>query len=283
MTRESLTAEITAIATELEVDDSIGQYAAILADELRDRDGQVTASKRTAGACLLAACRLREEPVRVTVIADQTDVSKEQILGEMQRLSRELGVGVPLTDPETLLEKRCDELALPDHVRKRAVRLARFGDDAGVTSGVSPYTYTAAVLYVVCSPTDVDLSQADIAAHFDVSTATLRERRDDLLEATGSKLFEIQFPTAPPEAVSLVDDLLAEARTTEWARNKRSLGILGGAWLYVANAAEIRTSATELATITGVSESTIRARYEQFVEYVDTANRAPVMAPPEQR
>ncbi|WP_222913118.1 transcription initiation factor IIB family protein [Natrinema sp. SYSU A 869] len=283
MTRESVTAEITAIATELEADDSIGQYAAIIAEEVQHRDVQVTTSERTAAACLLAACRLREEPVRVTVIADQTAVSKEQILGEMQRLSRELEIGVPLADPERLIEKSCDELALPEPVRDRAVRLARIGDDVSVTSGVSPYTYTAAVLYVVCSPTDVDLSQADIAAHFDVSTATLRERRDDLLEATGSKLFEIQFPDASPEAVSLVDDLLTEARTTEWARNKRSLGILGGAWLYVANAAEIYTSATELATIIGVSDSTIRARYEQFVEYVDSANRAPVIASLEQR
>ncbi|UHQ98674.1 transcription initiation factor IIB family protein (plasmid) [Natrinema zhouii] len=271
MTDESVSAEISAIATELDFGDSIRQYATVIADELQHQETRISSSQRTAAACLLAACRLREEPVRVTVIADQTPFSKEQILSEMQRLSQALEITVPLADPEILIEKSCDELGLPEIVRERAVRLAQLGDDASVTSGVSPYTYTAAILYVVCSPTDVDLSQADIASHFDVSTATLRNRRDDILAATGSRLFEIQFPDARSEAVSLVDELLAGARTSDWAQNKRSLGILGGAWLYVANAAEINTSATELATITGVSEPTIRARYEEFVDYVDTA------------
>lgn len=272
MTYKSVSAEISAIATELDFGDSIRQYATVIADELQHQETRISSLQRTAAACLLAACRLREEPVRVTVIADQTPFSKEQILSEMQRLSQALEITVPLADPEILIEKSCDELGLPEIVRERAVRLAQIGDDASVTSGVSPYTYTAAILYVVCSPSDVELSQADIAAHFDVSTATLRNRRDDVLAASGSRLFEIQFPDARSEEVSLVDELLTEARTSDWAQNKRSLGILGGAWLYVANVGEINTNATELATITGVGESTIRARYEEFVDYVDTAS-----------
>ncbi|PGF14632.1 transcription initiation factor IIB [Natrinema sp. CBA1119] len=283
MTDKPVSAAITAIVTELDVDDSIGRYATILAEELQRNNIRVISPQRTAAACLLIACRLREQPVRVTVIADRPPFSKEQIIGEMQRLSQRLEIEVPLADPETLIETCCEELALPDVVRKRAMCLARTRDAAGATSGVSPYTYAAAVLYVVCSPTDVELSQADLASHFDISTATLRKRRDNLLEATGSKLFEIQFPNASPEAVSFVDELLAEARTTDWARNKRCLGILAGAWLYVANAAEIATSTTELATVTGVGESTIRARYEDFVEHMERTDEDPVVALAEQR
>lgn len=272
MSDESITAELTTLAATLDVDDSVRRYATMIADELRRRDVRIASANRTAAACLLVACRLRSEPLRVTVLAAQTADPKERILGEMQRLSSALEITVPLDDPVRILEKSCDELGLSADVRRRAVRLARLGDDAGVTSGVSPHTYSAAVCYVACSTTDADLSQADVAAHFDVATATLRNRRDDLLEATGGHLFDVQFPDAPPEAATLVDDLLAEARTADWAAHKRSLGVLAGAWLYAAKAYDLRTDAAELAALTGISESTVRTRYEQFVERVPAAS-----------
>ena len=269
---EAVTDQITRIATALGLGNPVRQSAKLLAEELAQHELRIPAPQRTAAACLLIACRLRGEPVRVTVVAEQTSATKANILNEMQRLSNELDIGIPLDDPKAIIEAACRELALPATVRNRAIRLADIGAEAGVTSGVSPYTYAAAVLYIVCSPLDEDISQADIAAHLDVSTATLRNRRDDLLEATGSKLFDLQFPEAPAGAASNVDDLLHVARTADWATNKRFLGLLAGAWLYVVRTYNIQTSAADLAALTGVSESTIQDRYEQFVEHIDTTS-----------
>lgn len=267
---EAVTDQITRIATDLDLGKPVQQSATLLGEKLVQHGIRVPAPQRTAAGCLLIACRFRGVPVRVTVVAEQTSATKANILNEMQRLSNKLDIGVPLDDPKTIIEAACRELALPATVCDRAIRLADIGAEAGVTSGISPYTYAAAVLYIVCSPLDEDISQAEIAAHLDVSTATLRNRRDDLLEATGSQLFALQFPNAPAAAASDVDDHLRVARTADWATNKRFLGLLAGVWLYVAQTYDIPTSAADLAALTGVSESTIEDRYEQLVEHIDT-------------
>lgn len=274
---------IATIAMELDDEDSIGRYATTLAEELQQTNIRAISFQRTAAAGLLIACRLREQPVRVSVIADRTPLSKEQIRGEMRRLSRRLKIEVPFVDPEMLIETSCEQLVLPDIVREQAVRLAQIGDAAAAPSGVSPHTYATAALYVVCSPTDIELSQPDLASHFDISTLSPRKRRDTFLEVTGSKLFAIQFPNPSLESMSVVDELLAGARTADWEWKNQCLGTLAGAWLYIVNAAEIATSATELATVTGVDESTIRARYEDFVEDMECTDNDPVVTLGEQQ
>ncbi|PGF14651.1 transcription initiation factor IIB [Natrinema sp. CBA1119] len=255
---------ITAIQTDLGIDETTREYAMSIVAEIPSREIWIRSPTRTAAAALLMACRLREIPVRVTVLAEQTSVTKANILDEMQRLSNELEIAIPLEDPTTILEETCGELAIPESVENRAIRLAELGDSAGVTSGVSPYTFAAAVLYIVCTASDVDLSQAEIASHLDVSTATLRDRRDDLLEATGGQLFERRFPEASSDAIALVDSLLRDARDANWAANKRFLGLVAGAWLYTARQYDLETSVADFASLTGISESTIQARYDQY-------------------
>lgn len=266
---------IAAIQEATGVDDATHRYATSIAEALPAGEIRIRRPDRTAAACLLMACRLRERPIRVTVLAGETPVSKAAILDELQRLSNELEITVPLEDPTTIIEEHCRELELSDAVEARANRLAELGGDAGVTSGVSPYTFAAAALYIACSIRDVDLSQADLASQLDVSTATLRERRDDLLEATGGHLFELQFPDAPDDAVGLVNSLLREARDAEWAANKRFLGLVAGAWLYAARRHGLEPTVADLASLTGIGEATIRARYEQYVDHRESADTPP--------
>ncbi|ELY93733.1 transcription initiation factor IIB family protein [Natrialba taiwanensis] len=255
---------LTSIQQSLTLDENIQQYAELLISEVTTQELQIRSPARTAAACFLIACRLRETPVRVTRIADASDATKSEILNEKKRISDTLELGIPNDDPTVILEEACEDLSLSDDIQTRAQQIADLGAEAGVISGVSPYTYAAAVLYITSSAADTDLSQTDIADKFDVSTATLRDRRDDLLDTTGSHLFKLQYPTAPPEAISLVDDLLHHAQTAKWAQGKRHMGILAGAWLYTANKYQIETSVSELAALTGVSESTIRARSKDF-------------------
>lgn len=268
--QSELLERIPAIQEAAGIDDATRRSAMSIAGELSAQEFAIRSSTRTAAACLPAACRLRETPVRVTVLAAETSVPKAKILDELQRLSAELKITIPLEDPTTIIEETCGELQLPDAVEARAKRLATLGEDAGVTSGVSPYTFAAAVLYIACSVSDTDRSQADLAAELDVSTATLRERRDDLLEATGGRLFEIQFPDAPADASALVESLLRHARDAEWAANKRFLGLVAGAWLYAARQYDLEPTVADLASLTGVGESTIRARYEQYVKHCES-------------
>lgn len=275
MTTESQDAvlqSLTSIQQTLNLDDNIQQYGELLVSELTEQELQIRFPARTAAACSLIACRFQEISIRVTRIADVSAATKSDILNEMQRISDALDLGIPNDNPTVILEEVCEDLSLSADIQTRAQQIAELGSEAGVTSGVSPYTFAAAVLYIASSATDTGLSQADIADQFDVSTATLRDRHDDLLNATGSNLFELQYPTAPPEASSLVDDLLHHAQTAQWAQGKRQMGVLAGAWLYAANKYQIETSVSELTAITGVSEPTIRARYKNFVEHIGSAD-----------
>lgn len=267
--QDAVLENLTSIQEALNRDENVQQYGELLVSELTAQELHIRFPARTAAACYLIACRLQSIPIRVTRIAAASAVTKSTILNEKKRISDTLELGIPNDDPTVILEEACKDLSLSDDIQARAQQIADLGVKAGVISGVSPYTYAAAVLYITSSAANTDLSQADIADQFDVSTATLRDRRDDLLDATGSHLFELQYPTAPPEAISLVDDLLHHAQTAKWAQGKRHMGILAGAWLYAANKYQIETNVSELATLTGVSESTIRARYEDFVRSHD--------------
>ncbi|WP_408960375.1 hypothetical protein [Natrinema sp. 74] len=185
----------------------------------------------------------------------------------MQRLSNELDIAIPLEEATTIIEATCRTLELPEAAEERAICLAKFDETATITSGVSPYTFAAAAIYVACSISDIDLSQEEIASELDVSTATLRDRRDDLLEATGGRLFECQFPDVTSDAVDLVESLLRDVRTADWAANKRFLGLVAGAWMYAARRYDLGLTVAEFASHTGISEATIRARYDGYVEH----------------
>jgi len=275
MTTESEDAvleNLASIQQALDLEANIQQYGELFVSELTAQELHIRFPARTAAACYLIACRLQSIPVRVTRIADASAATKSEILNEMQRVSDALDLGIPNDDPTVILEEACEDLSLSADIQARAQQIAQLGVEAKVTSGVSPYSYAAAVLYFVSSAAEPDLSQADIAEQFGVSTASLRERRDDLLEATGSHLFELQYPASPPEATWLVDDLLSDARTAQWATGKRHMGVLAGAWLYAVNRHYVDANVAELANITGVSKSTIRARYRDLIEHVGAAD-----------
>jgi transcription initiation factor TFIIB len=267
MTTESEDAVLENLASIQQAPDleaNIQQYGELFVSELTAQELHIRFPARTAAACYLIACRLQSIPVRVTRIADASAATKSEILNEMQRISDVLDLGIPNDDPAVILEEACEDLSISTNIQARAQQIAQLGVEAGVTSGVSPYSYAAAVLYVASSPAEPDLSQADIAEQFGVSTASLRERRDDLLEATGSHRFELQYPTAPPEATWLVDDLLSDVRTSQWPKGKRHMGVLAGVLSYAVNRHYVDANVAELADITGVSKSTIRARYRDY-------------------
>ncbi|WP_370457984.1 hypothetical protein [Haloarcula sp. JP-Z28] len=50
------------------------------------------------------------------------------------------------------------------------------------------------------------------------------------------------------------------------------MGVLAGAWLYAVNRHHVDANVAELADITGVSKSTIRARYQDLIEHLGTAD-----------
>jgi transcription initiation factor TFIIB len=74
------------------------------------------------------------------------------------------------------------DLDISDQVRQRARQLAAAAESAGVTTGVQPSGFAAACLYTAGREHGRWLTQSDVAAVADVSTATIRAHRDTLDE-----------------------------------------------------------------------------------------------------
>ncbi|QCS44657.1 transcription initiation factor IIB family protein [Natrinema versiforme] len=74
------------------------------------------------------------------------------------------------------------ELEVPDHVRRRALKLAQQARERGLTIGCRPSGVAAGCLYLAAQRVGLCLSQQRIAGIAGTSPNTLRSRRDDLLE-----------------------------------------------------------------------------------------------------
>ncbi|MFP8958293.1 transcription initiation factor IIB family protein [Natrialbaceae archaeon A-CW3] len=88
---------------------------------------------------------------------------------------------IPIVAPQWVLAFGT-ALEIPNAVRQRAHQLSRIAMDTQMSSGANPRGVAAACLYLASTEFGLSLSQTEIAAVADVSTATLRSRRDDLLE-----------------------------------------------------------------------------------------------------
>jgi len=76
------------------------------------------------------------------------------------------------------------ELDLPDEVERRARELLDNAQKDGVTSGKSPVGLAAAAIYAASLLTNHKVTQSQVSDVTDVSEVTIRNRYQELLEAT---------------------------------------------------------------------------------------------------
>ncbi|WP_336036949.1 transcription initiation factor IIB [Halobacterium yunchengense] len=137
-----------------------------------------------ATSALYAAARQMGTPRSIDEVANVSRIDAMEFKRTYRYIVRELGLEVAPADPASYVPRFASELDLPDEVERRARELLDNAKEDGVTSGKSPVGLAAAAIYAASLLTNHKVTQSEVSDVTDVSEVTIRNRYQELLEAT---------------------------------------------------------------------------------------------------
>ncbi|PSP73256.1 transcription initiation factor IIB 2 [Halobacteriales archaeon QS_3_64_16] len=136
-----------------------------------------------ATAALYAAARQAGVPRSVDEVAAVSRVEEMEFKRAYRYVVRELGLEIAPPNPDEYLPRFASDLDVSNETETRARELLRTAAEKGVHSGKSPVGLAAAALYAAALLTNQRITQDEVSAAADVSTVTIRNRYQELLEA----------------------------------------------------------------------------------------------------
>ncbi len=137
-----------------------------------------------ATSALYAAARQMQTPRSIDEVANVSRIDAMEFKRTYRYIVRELGLEVAPADPASYVPRFASELDLPDEVERSARELLDNAKEDGVTSGKSPVGLAAAAIYAASLLTNHKVTQSEVSEVTDVSEVTIRNRYQELLEAT---------------------------------------------------------------------------------------------------
>jgi transcription initiation factor TFIIB len=137
-----------------------------------------------ATSALYASARQMQTPRSIDEVANVSRIDAMEFKRTYRYIVRELGLEVAPADPASYVPRFASELDLPDEVERRARELLDNAKEDGVTSGKSPVGLAAAAIYAASLLTNHKVTQSEVSDVTDVSEVTIRNRYQELLEAT---------------------------------------------------------------------------------------------------
>jgi transcription initiation factor TFIIB len=137
-----------------------------------------------ATSALYAAARQMKTPRSIDEVANVSRIDAMEFKRTYRYIVRELNLEVAPADPASYVPRFASELDLPDEVERRARELLENAQKDGVTSGKSPVGLAAAAIYASSLLTNHKVTQSEVSDVTDVSEVTIRNRYQELLEAT---------------------------------------------------------------------------------------------------
>ena len=136
-----------------------------------------------ATAALYAAARQAGVPRSVDEVAAVSRVEEMEFKRAYRYVVRELGLEIAPPNPDEYLPRFASDLDVSNETETRARELLQTAAEKGVHSGKSPVGLAAAALYAAALLTNQRITQDAVSAAADVSTVTIRNRYQELLEA----------------------------------------------------------------------------------------------------
>jgi transcription initiation factor TFIIB len=136
-----------------------------------------------ATAALYAAARQAGVPRSVDEVAAVSRVEEMEFKRAYRYVVRELGLEIAPPNPDEYLPRFASDLDVSNETETRARELLRTAAEQGVHSGKSPVGLAAAALYAGALLTNRQITQDEVSEAADVSTVTIRNRYQELLEA----------------------------------------------------------------------------------------------------
>jgi transcription initiation factor TFIIB len=136
-----------------------------------------------ATAALYAAARLDGVARSLDEMAVVSRVEKLELERTYSYLTRELGLGVPPTNPGEYIGRFASALDCTDETERRARVLVEQAVDEGVHSGKHPVGIAASALYGAGQLTGEKMTQAAVSEVASVSKVTIRNRYREVMRA----------------------------------------------------------------------------------------------------
>ena len=138
-----------------------------------------------ATAALYAAARQANVPRTIDEVAAVSRVDEMEFKRAYRYVVRELGLEIAPPDPTQYVSRLASDLDVSDETEIRARELLGMATERGLHSGKSPVGLAAAALYAAAILSNEKLTQDEVSAVAEVSTVTIRNRYQELLEAEG--------------------------------------------------------------------------------------------------
>ncbi|MCX8196617.1 MAG: transcription initiation factor IIB [Acidilobaceae archaeon] len=176
------------IAAKLDIPESIKEEAARIYREAAHKG--LTRGRGTeamVAATLYIACRLNKIAISldqiVRVLRNNEVDMKREVSRNYRLLVRDLGIKIPVIEPERFVYSIASSLALPGNVVVEAIRILREAKKRGIPSGKDPSGLAAAAVYIAASKHGFRKTQKEIAQVAGVTEVTVRNRYKEIANA----------------------------------------------------------------------------------------------------
>lgn len=277
----------TRIAKRAGVPESVGDYADMILDRLREDDYQIPADARTYAAVVYVAARDEDVPVTAGEIADAAGVQETAVSREFRRVVEELGITPNLVSPESFLDRFADELDLGQEIVRDALDLYQRGAEENLWANRTGAVSAALCLYAASTLHDSDLTQRGFE-EFGVSSTSVRKGYKNVLslrdedtpddgkmnsEGDTERLYEavesIHATVGVPDVVREdAENILDAVAGQEWILGKSAGPIAAAAYWLAADENRISVSQAEVAEAADSHKVTVNRRVGSIRENV---------------
>ncbi|GGL41755.1 transcription initiation factor IIB [Halarchaeum grantii] len=175
--------EVQRVASVLDIDNTLREQACQLFRSAQSEDLLVGRSiEAMAAASAYAACRCNGRSLPLADVVEAARVGENRVTNTYATLNEELGLPAQPMQPHAYLPRLASDLDVPDRVRRRARALAEHAEDECIAQGASPPGFAAACLYHAAREPEYRLTQTEVADVAGVTTTTVRNHRETLLE-----------------------------------------------------------------------------------------------------
>jgi transcription initiation factor TFIIIB Brf1 subunit/transcription initiation factor TFIIB len=276
----------TRIVDRADLPESVGSYASVILDRLREDDYHIPADARTYAAAVYVAARDEGQPITPGEIADASGVEERALSREYRRLVEFLDISPSLVSPSDYLSRFVEELDVSPSVAETATDLLAEGEEAGLWANRTPAVSAALSLYAASDLDDGDLTQVRFE-EVGVSRTSVRKGYRDVLDLRDASeedqklddgdltplfdaLDEIHAQSGFRDRVREdAADLLRDLENEEWILGKSPSPIAAGAYWISATANSLRLSQAEAADLAESHKVTVNRRVGSIRESVE--------------
>src|SRR3989338_7180038 len=181
--------ELNRVASHLGLQESIRESAALLYRKCVEK-GLIRGRQieSVVSAVIYAICRQYGIPRTLDEISSVAEIPKKEIGRTYRLITQELGIKVPLTNPQFYITRFVTSLKLSSETQKKSIEILAQAMEKGLISGRGPMGVAAAAVYIASVLTDERRTQKEDAEVAGVTEVTIRNRYRELKRALQLKV-----------------------------------------------------------------------------------------------